>query len=173
MKRMGPWERFPEVERQLQGDGVLLASVDASGRPNVMTIGWGLVGTVWRRPVFLVLVRPSRYTHGCIEKSEAFTVNVPLGTMAEVLAFCGSHSGRDMDKIVELGLELEPGRAGPVPLVGGCDIHYECRVVGHTRLLPEGLEGGIRSRYYRQGDLHTLFFGEILATWSKAPPGSF
>lgn len=78
-----------------------------------------------------------------------------------------------MDKIVEIGLELGPGRAGPVPLALGCDIHYECRVVGRTRLLPEGLEGGIRSRYYRQGDFHTLFFGEILAAWCKAPLGQF
>ncbi|MBC7092892.1 flavin reductase family protein [Candidatus Bipolaricaulota bacterium] len=165
-ERIGPWDEFARVQEQLSGAGALLVSVDARGRPNAMTIGWGQIGTVWSRPIFLVLVRPSRYTHGCIEHTSAFTVNVPVGTMAAELEFCGSRSGRETDKFAVLGLETEPGHEVPVPMLAGCTVVYECRVVAKTALVPQGLlDDGVRSRYYPRGDLHSLFFGEILATW--------
>ena len=46
---------------------VLLASCGKEGVPNVMAIGWGTLGIIWRRPIFMVLVRPSRYTYKLIE----------------------------------------------------------------------------------------------------------
>ncbi len=42
--------------------GLLLVAADADGKPNAMTIGWGTVGIIWGKPIFIVLVRPSRYT---------------------------------------------------------------------------------------------------------------
>ncbi|TET93780.1 flavin reductase family protein, partial [Candidatus Aerophobetes bacterium] len=55
--------------------GLLLASGDMD-KSNVMAIGWGTAGIIWGKPVFIVLVRPSRYTYGLIEKIGQFTVNV-------------------------------------------------------------------------------------------------
>ncbi len=167
MRKIGPWTKFADVQDQLcHGDGAFLVSVDAAGRPNAMTIGWGLVGTVWGKPMFLALVRPSRYTHGLIERSGEFTVCVPLGRMKEELAFCGSRSGREVDKFKELGLEALPATQVAVPIVGGCDVAYECKVLVRTPLVPSGLlDAGVRSKYYSGGNLHTLFFGEIVAAW--------
>lgn len=171
MTEITPWKRFDEVQEQvLHGDGAFLVALDRNGRPNAMTIGWLQLGTVWGRPVCLVLVRPSRYTHGCIEHSGAFTVNVPRGAMAEELAFCGSRSGRDTDKFAELGLQTMPGKKVPLPVLAGCAVAYECRVVAQATLLPEGIrDAGIRAKYYPRGDFHTLFFGEIAAAWEIAP----
>ncbi len=167
MTEISPWKRFDEVQEQvLRGNGAFLVAVDKTGRPNAMTIGWLELGTVWARPVCLVLARPSRYTHGCIEHSGAFTVNVPLGTMKEELAFCGSRSGREVDKFAELGLRTEPAKEVPVPLLAGCAVVYECRMVARTTLVSDGiLDEQIRTKYYPRGDLHTLFFGEILGAW--------
>ena len=43
-------------------DGLLLASLDPQGQPNAMAIGWATLGIVWSRPMFVALVRHSRYT---------------------------------------------------------------------------------------------------------------
>lgn len=164
--RIEPWEGFADLQRQLGQGGAFLASLDARGRPNAMTIGWALLGTAWYRPVLLVLVRPSRYTHGCLLHSGEFTVNVPLGKMAEELAFCGEKSGRNVDKFQELGLRWEKGEAVSAPVLLGCDLIYECRVVAHADLSPEKIiSPEVRTRFYPEGNLHTLFFGEILAAW--------
>ena len=57
--------------------GLLLGSVGGDGRVNLMTIGWGLIGIVWFKPIFLVAVRKTRYTHKLMEETGVFTVNVP------------------------------------------------------------------------------------------------
>lgn len=170
MKRIAPWEVFALVQEQvLHGGGAFLVAADRAGKPNAMTIGWFQVGTVWARPVAHVLVRPSRYTHGLLLASGEFVVAVPFGTMKEELAFCGSRSGREVDKFAELGLRTEPAKEVSLPLLTGCAVAYECRVVARTALVPEGiLDDGIRAKYYSRGDLHTLFLGEILATWDLA-----
>ena len=60
-----PFDRYlREATAALTRDGVLLVSVDANGRPNPMAIGWGAIGVIWGKPIYMCLVRPSRYTHG-------------------------------------------------------------------------------------------------------------
>lgn len=150
----------------LNQEGLLLASTDKGGRFNIMTIGWGLIGTLWRRPLFLVAVRPSRYTHGLIEETGVFTVNVPARGMEDVVDFCGSVSGRDYDKFKEKGLKALPGKAVRAPIIVECPINYECQVLYKARLQREGLHEKIIETIYPQGGYHTLYFGEILATWA-------
>lgn len=159
-----PWKDFDQVQAQVGGNGALLIGQAPGGTPNPMTIGWGLGGTCWGRSVFLVLVRPSRYTHGLIEKSGEFTVSVPAGGLERELAVCGTKSGRDMDKIAELGLTIAQGTVVSVPTLDVPGVHYECRVLAKTDLVPDGLlNAEVRAKHYPSGDLHTLYFGEVLA----------
>ncbi|MEM2178234.1 MAG: flavin reductase [Nitrososphaerota archaeon] len=93
-----------ETIKTLNELGLLLVSIDSNGKPNVMTIGWGSIGIIWYKPVFTVLVRPSRYTHKLIEETEDFTINVPKKGMKDIIDFCGSVSGREVDKFKEKNL---------------------------------------------------------------------
>ena len=54
--------------------GLLLVAAGADGAPNAMTIGWGTIGVIWRKPIFTVLVRHSRYTYKLLEESDSFTI---------------------------------------------------------------------------------------------------
>lgn len=45
-----------EVIKQLGKEGAFLTS-KYNGKVNTMTIGWGSIGVIWRKPVFTVLVR--------------------------------------------------------------------------------------------------------------------
>jgi len=142
--------------------GLLLVSVDPAGKPNAMTIGWGTVGIIWGKPIFTVLVRPSRYTHNCIEHTCDFTVNIPSKKMSDIVAFCGSESGRDYDKFKEKGMIAVPGKTVKSPIIEQCLIHYECKVVHRNDVLKEKLDGKIISSAYKSGDFHTIYYGEIL-----------
>ncbi len=143
--------------------GLLLVSVDAQGKPNAMTIGWGTVGIIWGKPIFIVLVRPSRYTYGLIEETDDFTVNVPSADMSDIVAFCGTESGRDYDKFAEKGLVAIPGKKVKSPIIEQCVIHYECKVVHKNDVLKDKLASDIISAFYPGGDFHTVYFGEILS----------
>ena len=61
-------EHFAAVMRIMGSRGLLLGSYDAKGNANLMTIGWGTQGIAWGKPVWAVMVRPSRYTYECIER---------------------------------------------------------------------------------------------------------
>jgi flavin reductase (DIM6/NTAB) family NADH-FMN oxidoreductase RutF len=158
-------EAFQEVMTKLRGDGLLLASTKRSGESNLMTIGWGTIGMIWKTPKFLVLVRPSRYTYEFIEDSGEFTVNVPTPEMAEFVLFCGTHSGRDVDKLATYNVATTPGQQVKSITVDECPIVYECRVVHKSDVDPEALASDIVPRYYSDDDFHRVYFGEILGVY--------
>ncbi len=46
---------FAQTIQRMREDGLLLVTLGADGKPNVMTIGWGTIGSIWARPVFIVM----------------------------------------------------------------------------------------------------------------------
>ncbi|MEN6369795.1 MAG: flavin reductase family protein [Thermotogota bacterium] len=168
MGRTIQWnERTQLLWDALSSGGAFLVSIDTSGRPNPMTIGWAQVGIVWGRSILTVYVRKSRYTHSCIRSAKSFTVSVPrAGGFSAELALCGSKSGRELDKMRAAGLVALPGRSVDTPVVGGCALYYECRVVARTQQeLPDFEAGDIVERFYPKGDSHLAVCGEILSAY--------
>ncbi len=160
-------EYLEETLDKLGNPGLLLVSADADGKPNAMTIGWGTVGIIWGKPIFAVLVRPSRYTYGLMEQTNDFTVNVPSAELRKAVAFCGSKSGRDYDKFAELGMTAVPGKEVKSPIIDECVIHYECKVVHKNDVLKDKLTSEIVSGAYPEGDFHTIYYGEILSVYAS------
>ncbi|MFB3883709.1 MAG: flavin reductase family protein [Thermodesulfobacteriota bacterium] len=142
---------------------VLLVSQGKEGFPNVMAIGWGTIGIIWKRPIFIVLVRPSRYTYKFIEEAGEFTVNVVPPQLKEVVQFCGTVSGRDYNKFKEKQLTAIPSTKVKTPILKEAMIHFECRVVNKNDLTPSGLAKAMIPDLYPKGDFHRVYFGEILA----------
>lgn len=134
-------------------------------KANVMTIGWGLIGTLWSRPFFLIAVRPSRYTYGFIERTGDFTVNVLKQGMDEIADYCGSVSGRDVNKFNEMNLTLGSGKKVTSPVILECGIHFECKVSYKTELIPTALPPNITEKSYPNDDYHTLYYGEIVSSY--------
>ena len=69
---------------------------------NTMTISWGGLGTLWRRPVATVYVKKNRYTFEFMEQSDYFTVSFYPEAQRRALSLLGSTSGRDGDKVAAL-----------------------------------------------------------------------
>ena len=156
-------EHYGSVVEVLTSRGLLLGSYDAKGKPNLMTIGWGTLGSIWSKPIWIVLVRPSRYTYECIEHSGGFTVNVPPKSMAGVCETCGTRSGRSTDKFAACGLTAEKAITVNAPTVAECPIVYECEVVHTSDVLEPRLSREIIASAYKGGDFHSVYWGEILA----------
>jgi flavin reductase (DIM6/NTAB) family NADH-FMN oxidoreductase RutF len=157
---------FAQTIQRMREDGLLLASVGADGKANVMTIGWGTIGCIWSRPIFIVLVRPSRYTYGRLEQVSDFTVNVPPRELAAGVSHCGTVSGRNHDKFQEAQLTPVPGREVRSPIIKECVVHYECRTLHRNDLAPEALAQAVGEEFYPSGDFHRVYFGEIVAAYA-------
>jgi flavin reductase (DIM6/NTAB) family NADH-FMN oxidoreductase RutF len=140
-------------------------TVKAGNELNTMTIGWATVGVIWQKPIMMVAVRSSRHTFGIIEKSADFTVTVPTGDMSKEAAFCGSKSGRDVDKFKMCNLGIINGQKVASPIIKIPGYHYECKIVYKSAMNPSHLDKNYDSSLYPQKDYHTLYFGEIMTCY--------
>jgi len=155
-----------ETINRMNNGGLLLVSMGLNNIPNVMTIGWGLIGRMWREPFFVVAVRKSRYTYKLLEERGEFTVNVPTDGMENILEYCGTVSGREHDKFKELGLTAVKSYNISVPYIAQCPIHYECKVSFKVEVTPGSLEEYLEKSIYPSGNYHTLYFGRILGVYA-------
>jgi len=156
------------LEQQLP-KGIFLC---VGGEPrNVMTIGWGGLSFFWNRDVFIAAVRPQRFTYDILMRERAFTVCVPApGGMLEQVRKAGVLSGRDGDKFSLLGLRTRPGRGVNAPVIEGCALTLECRVLATNAFTNEGTDPSIIEYTYQAGDFHTLFYSEIAACYAGDAP---
>ena len=105
----------------------VMVSCSNGNEDNIITLAW--VGTVCSNPPLIsISIRPSRYSHELISASKEFVINIPNDKMIKVCDFCGTNSGRNIDKFKELGLTKGKGSIVNAPLVKECPINIECRV---------------------------------------------
>lgn len=140
-------------------------TVKAGDKVNTMTIGWATIGFVWKKEIFMVAVRDSRYTFELIEKSNDFTVTVPADkSFKDAVMFCGTKSGRDFDKFSKCGLKQKLAQQTASPIIDIPGIHYECKIIYKSPMNPALLDKDFE-KLYPQKDYHTLYFGEILSCY--------
>lgn len=136
-------------------------TVKAGSDLNTMTIGWATIGIVWQKPIFMVAVRNSRHTFTIIENADDFTVSVPSKNMTDEIMFCGTKSGRDINKFKECKLAIKDSRSIFSPIINIPGIHFECKIVFKSPMDPTLLIDEYE-KLYPEKDYHTLYFGEIL-----------
>jgi flavin reductase (DIM6/NTAB) family NADH-FMN oxidoreductase RutF len=151
-----------QVMDQIKKGAFLTAKAD--DQLNTMAIGWALVGVVWGKPVFMVAVRDSRHTFGIIDKAADFTVTVPSTDVQAQVMYCGTKSGRNVDKYKECHLELAEAQKVITPIIKTPGVHFECKIVHKAPMDPKFLDREYEGLYPKK-DYHTLYFGEILACY--------
>lgn len=170
-------EVFAYAKEILQAlpQGVLLTT-KAGEKINSMTIGWGMLGTEWGKPIFLTLVREHRFTKEQLDQNPEFTINIPWGEREKkILAVCGSHSGRDMDKIKQLGMTLVEPEKISVPAIQEFPLTLECKVIYQQKQEAKAIPADYRALYYPQEvgsdhcganrDYHIAYYGEIVSAY--------
>ena len=168
-KEIKVWDYAGRIMEAID-EGILLTTA-AQGEKDTMVIGWGHIGVIWGKPVFVAYVRESRHTKSLVDKNGEFTVNTPLAPIDKnIIAVCGTKSGRDMDKFAELGLETEEGLTVSVPGIRQLPLTLECKVIYRQDQDSAALHPDVMARYYKpgtrnEGDYHTMYFGEITAAY--------
>ena len=135
-------------------DPVVLVTVAAEKKENVMTVGWASPVS-FDPPILMVSIAPKRFTHDLILEAEEFGISILSDDQKQLASLAGTLSGSDTDKLArpEFGtIEAENIKA---PLIEGARAWFECKLVSHHTI----------------GD-HTVFYGEIIkstADESKIP----
>ncbi|MBR1761887.1 MAG: flavin reductase family protein [Eubacterium sp.] len=153
------------ITRELKKGAFLTTKKD--DKINSMVIGWGHIGRIWERPVFVAYVRDCRYTSKLLDETKEFTVNVPVnGFDKKAFSVCGTKSGRDMDKIKECGLTPVEPEIISAPGLKEFPLTLECKVIYRqeqdTSLLPDEIR---RQFYSIERSEHISYYGEIVAAY--------
>jgi flavin reductase (DIM6/NTAB) family NADH-FMN oxidoreductase RutF len=128
---------------------VLVSCVGKAGKPNVLPLAWAMP-TSLDPALVAVSVAPDRYSHGLIEETGEFVVNLPTVDIIKETMACGRNSGKTSDKFAETGLTPSPARKVKAPIVKECVAHLECKL--HSQ--------------FKTGD-HTIFVGEVVAAYAN------
>ncbi len=151
-----------------KGKGLLLAVGDSTDY-NEMTIGWGALGNIWERGMSLmtVFVAEKRYTHHYMDSAHYFTVMEFDDADKDILAYMGSHSGRDGNKAAALGLHTLYTDHG-TPYFAEARIVYECEMIYHAPFDPAGF-GDIPATFYStaQAGIHSMYMGKIVRSFRR------
>ena len=113
---------------------VLVSCVGKDGKPNVLPLAWAMPTSLYPALV-AVSVAPARYSHGLIEETGEFVVNLPTIDIIKQTLSCGRTSGKNTDKFAKTGLTSLPARKVRSPIVKECVAHIECKL--HSQLKTE------------------------------------
>lgn len=91
---------------KIADEWVALVTGKSGDKINAMTLSWGEIGSLWEHssgmPVVTIYVRPQRFSKILLDQEEYFTLCF-FDNKKKELAYLGSHSGRNEDKIAKVG----------------------------------------------------------------------
>lgn len=133
---------------------------------NTMTANWGTLGYLWNRNIAICFVRQHRYTYEFIEASDVFTLSFFDKSYKKMLDYCGTKSGRDVNKAAECNLTPVTSPFKSV-FFNQARLVLECKKVYRQEIKEENmLEKGILD-FYPKRDFHTMYIGEIVNCFIK------
>ena len=146
---------------------LLLAAGDKV-QSNAMTIGWGGIGTLWRKTAVTVYVAEKRYTKQFIDSAQYFTVMAFDERKDEIMEYMGTKSGRDGDKAKALNLHTAYTENG-TPYYIEADLVLECRTMYAAPFDPRYFRDDVPKRMYANfpAGFHTMYIGEVVNAWEK------
>lgn len=134
-----------KANRLINSGNVVLVTSHYKDKSNIITIAWQTPVSI-KPPALAISIGKERFSLELIKKSGEFIVNIPNWDLLEPMLYCGTHSGRDVDKFKETGLTPEKAeKLINTPKIKECIGEIECSVIDAIEV----------------GD-HIVFLGEVL-----------
>lgn len=137
------------------------------GKTNVMVTAWGAIGVMWKLPIFVAMVRKSRYSYKLIEKTREFSITFPYVDLPKAAEIFGSTSGRHVNKLEKAGLTTRPAHKITTPVLDVSGMHLECKVIYARPMSAEKLDPAIQELWYdrQANDYHAFFVAQIVDSY--------
>ena len=165
MKIVNPKDLNDNVFKLLDDKWALLAAYDKNKTEgleyNAMTVSWGGMGVLWNKNVFFCFVRPQRYTKEFIDNSDKITLSFFGEDMKKALSYCGSHSGRDGDKLKQAGFTAAVSDDGEVSFQEAQITVTGKKLFAADMKETDFIDKSLVEKNYANKDFHTVYVCEI------------
>ena len=146
---------------KLIGQDWMLITAGTKDSFNTMTGAWGGLGIMWDKRIAVCVIRPNRHTYEFMEASAKFSLSFFDGQYRDVLTYCGTKSGRDVNKVKETG--LTPVFGDEIVYFAQSRLVIECRKIYYQDITPENFLSPDIEGFYPKKDYHRVYFGEIIS----------
>ena len=146
---------------KLIGDDWMLITAGTPENYNTMTASWGGLGILWGEPVSYCFIRPHRYTYDFVKKNETFSLSFFDEKYRKALQYCGTHSGRDVDKAAATGLTVVGGDHNTV-YFNEARLVLLCKKIYYQDINPENFIDPVINKNYLKKDYHRMYIGKII-----------
>lgn len=146
---------------KLIGKDWMLITAGTRDSFNTMTGAWGGLGILWEKKVCFCVIRPTRYTYEFMEKADTYTLAFLEEQYRDVLTYCGTKSGRDVNKVAETGL---------TPVFSHGSVYFAearlvmvCKKIYYQDITPDRFLDSKIDEFYPLKDYHRMYVGEIIS----------
>ena len=106
---------------------VVMVSCGTMESANIISVAWtGIVNS--EPPLVYISIRSTRKSYEIIKETGEFVINIPNENLVWQVDFCGTKSGKNIDKFKEAKLQKEKAKLVKAPLIKECPINLECKV---------------------------------------------
>lgn len=145
------------------GKDFMLITAKKGDKINTMTASWGGLGVLWNKNVAYIVVRPQRYTKEFVDFADNFSICFFNGELKDKLAYLGTVSGKDEDKISKA--ELTTACENNIPYFEEAKLVLFCKKLFVSDIKEENfIDKETMNKNYPNKDFHTLYVGEIIKT---------
>lgn len=148
---MGDFVAIPvqDAHRLVNAGNIILVSVQSKEKRTVTTVAWHM--PVSSQPKLLsCALANKRYSLELIKESKCFCINIPELKLLDAVVFCGTYSGRKVDKCKEANLTAVACSTTDGFFIDECVAHIECTLYA----------------MFEAGD-HTIVLGEVTSAMAK------
>lgn len=158
MQILAPFELEGNIMRSL-GTDWMLVTAGSKEKYNTMTASWGGMGILWNKSVVFIFIRPQRYTYEFIESNDYFSISFFDRQWARALKFCGTNSGREVNKAKVTG--LTPAFDEKAPYFEQAKLTVICKKMYFQDMSEAGIIDKDILQYYHGNDYHRMYAAEM------------
>ena len=140
---------------------------------NSCIIAYATLGVVWDKPVFIVFVKPDRYTYQFMQWTTFFTVSFIKKSLFKRFEIYGEQSGKYVNKEEESGSHMVFFDNGGITFREAEEV-YVCRMLAKSSIDEKDLAPDIIKIYKTSAELfkqsedpHSIYIGEIIGYYKR------
>lgn len=163
-RQIAPSKIPGNIYKMLSENWMLITAGNDNGF-NMMTASWGGLGNFLDKPAAFCFINPTCHTIKYMEANDTYTLSFYTEAYRDVLNYCGSHSGKDTDKIAGSGLT-------PITTANGSKAFseawmiIECKKLAVQSLDSESIYNPEAKNKWGK-EQPKMFIGEIINVWVK------
>ena len=139
-----------------------VVTMQDEGKVNAMTVNLFQMGHLWREDVITIYIRPQRHSYPLLNTEATFSMCIFAqdDETKKKLAFLGSASGKDHDKLAECGYTTL--YEGETPYIAQAKWVFICEKLYVQDLVPESfLNHEFADKEYAADDYHRMYVARI------------